>query len=654
MIQKKVFFYDIEQFPNFHSCHFKDRDSDYEIVFIIYESKNQIKEYIHFLTNKVAGLIGFNNLNYDYPMLHYILTSLRQYEGYDANFINGLLFQKSQQILQAQWSAIPHWETLIPQLDLFRIHHFDNKFKSTSLKEVQFVIRWNNVEDLDKSFMEAVDESEIHKILSYNRNDVLSTEAFYYETLDDINFRRDAKKIFGFGDEVLNYNDGKIGGEVLLRSIAREMGIQLRDLKKMRTTRSTIALKDCLVPYIWFKTPKFDSVLSKAKETIVTDTGEFKKTITFMGVKFVFGSGGLHACNRSGVYEIDNNYKILDIDVASFYSKVGISNKFSPEHLGHYFYNVYERSYNHRIALKKLAKTDKGKKSEVSTWKLGLNKPFGDSKSKYSPFYDPMYTLKITLNGQMVLAMLTERILLLGDIELIQVNTDGLTVKYPKEKLDEIMNICKLWEKKTDLMLEYQDYKQITIRDVNNYIAVVDKPEEEIEPQFPKSTWYDNWYTIHKSKGVFQVVPETNGKIAYNKDWSQRIVPKALYKYFIYGTPVKETILECTDIRDFTKRFRATAEWHTEYTDTDAKQHKLTKTTRYYMSSNGGKLYKKNKDGRKQLVEAKGRVTLLNKLPVDIETKNILDYKVDYSYYIKQCNDVIHVIENYGQQNLFG
>lgn len=38
---------------------------------------------------------------------------------------------------------------------------------------------------------------------------------------------------------------------------------------------------------------------------------------------------------------------------------------------------------------------------ENAMLKLALNSVYGDSNNQYSVFYDPMYTMKITVNGQL-------------------------------------------------------------------------------------------------------------------------------------------------------------------------------------------------------------------------------------------------------------
>ncbi len=138
--------YDLEVFPNFFLAGFLPKDNDTPVFFEVSEWRNDIEELGKFLSQDIA-LVGFNNLNYDYPILHYMFTDgLFKFD--DPDWLTNLLYMKSQEIIKTEFPAIAEWKTKIPQLDLYRIHHLDNKAKRASLKDIEFVIRHENVEDL--------------------------------------------------------------------------------------------------------------------------------------------------------------------------------------------------------------------------------------------------------------------------------------------------------------------------------------------------------------------------------------------------------------------------------------------------------------------------------------------------------------------------
>lgn len=656
-LEKKVWVYDLEQLKNCHTNTFTDKDSDQTVVFEISERRNDVVEYIHFLQNYCKALIGFNCLNYDYPLLHFILTEIRLRER-DFNNpaqLNYLLSRESDRRISMQFSSLPEWEILIPQLDLFRIHHFDNAARRTSLKHLQFALRWKTVSDYE--FGDGIiKEEDIDKLIEYNFNDVASTKLLYNLSKEDIELRKNINKQFNLNCR--NYSDVKIGSELFLQFIAKKLNILPKELNKLRTERDFIKPKDIILPYISFKTKTFKDVLSKfLSETIIPgERKPFEIKTLYDGVEYIYGVGGLHACNKSGVYESDSKYYIEDIDVSSFYPALAVLNEFNPEHLGSAFVDAYRERYLYRLGLKSKPKNEltKEEKIAISVWKLALNGTYGKSSDRYSFLYDPKFTFSITINGQLLLTMLLERILLsLEGSELLQANTDGITLKLKREDRDKLLLICKKWEKLTGLELEFASYRKMIIRDVNNYMAMYDEPEENLRPQFPKSNYYDNEYTKHKTKGAFQVVPEQNGKIALNKNWSKRVVPKAIYNYYIKGIPIKESIMNNKDIYDFCIRARGTSDWYPQFNKPDGTSEKLTKTVRYYASLNGGKLMKVFTSGKKKgsidNIEANARVNIFN----DYVEKPFYEYNIDYNYYIRECNKIINSIENNGQIEMF-
>lgn len=322
--RKKVWFYDIEQLSNFHSNYFISKDGTDHRCFVIHESRNDIDDYIEFLETEVKSLIGFNNLEYDYPMVHYILNDLQYHrnEFDDANLINELLKTESDRIIAAQFSSIPQWEVQIPQLDIFKILHFDNPNNKCSLKKAEFVIRFDNVDDIDVSKIKYVATKDISKILSYNKNDVLATKKMVENCSNEIELRKEISKLYkhysssGYTIDWMNFNDAKIGAEIFTVPIADRLGITVRELKQLRTHRDRIVIKDIILPYVNFKSKEFNKVLNQFnKEHITTTKDSFDYKQVFKGIEYVYGFGGLHGCISPGKYYSDENHHIIEVDV---------------------------------------------------------------------------------------------------------------------------------------------------------------------------------------------------------------------------------------------------------------------------------------------------------------------------------------------------
>lgn len=629
-LEKKVWVCDIEQFSNFHCATFLDRDNTDNVrAFVIYDDQDDSKAYYNFLKNEVSGLIGFNIINYDYPIIHFFMNLM---EGYGLNRLSsqqltGLLFEESNRIIKEQYTAIYEKDVRIPLLDLFKIHHFDNKAKITSLKEVEIAINFENVQDLPFEPDHYVLFDEVDEILGYNLNDVKATYEFYLLTKDGVDMRKKLSNRYRIN--LRNANDPKIGQEIFGHQIALKKRIPYKYLKELRTYRHSIKFWECILPYIKFNSIEFNTLLLKLQATEIESTyGTFDESVIYKGFKYDYGTGGIHGCIAPGIYKSENGYIIIDIDVKSYYPNLAIQNKIFPQHLGIEFVHIYEELFKQR--LKAQAEGDKATNSGL---KLALNGTFGKSNDKFSLFYDPKYFISITINGQLLLSMLAESFAdNLNDLTILQVNTDGITVKIHENQRDKLNKLCENWQTITGLILEYKEYKQMVIRDVNNYLAI----DSDDKPKY---------------KGCFEIVPMQNGAVAYNKNWSMRVVPKALDAYYRYGTPVEDFIRNHDNIYDFCLSFRARAGWtiYRHYVvDRYEQVEKQQKTIRYYISTNGNTLTKQNQDRVIIQLESGYACTVFNKY----EKKEMKDYNINYSYYITQANKIKNAVDD-GQLKLF-
>ena len=277
-----------------------------------------------------------------------------------------------------------------------------------------------------------------------------------------------------------------------------------------------------------------------------------------------------------------------------------------------------------------------------------------------------------------MLTLLTERIFekCLHEPTIIFENTDGAMYKIHKSDLENLNNACKEIENIVNIPLETQLCKKIIIRDVNNYINVID----------------DNNI---KFKGVFEIDRD------YHKNHSKRIVRIALANYFINNIDVNETIINYLNNHNDIKIIK---EWDYEnnkpiYYDTygiydfclGAKmkgsnelisrqiisntiiENKCSKMTRYYVSNEGVDLIKvlppleknyltetdkfKLKTNTQQLnifdfiedtvtidptdreenLESGYKCTIFNKFITD-------NYDLNHDYYINECDKVIEAL----------
>ncbi len=133
MENRDVWVYDIETLASCFTYTAHNIDTNETVQYVIHKDRNDCKELLKHL-KKCKGQIGFNNVNFDYPVIHKLMTT-RSYKVKNNPYeiIDGL-YLKAQQIIQEQVqdqfhnvTAIKQAEILIPQLDLFKLWHYNNK-----------------------------------------------------------------------------------------------------------------------------------------------------------------------------------------------------------------------------------------------------------------------------------------------------------------------------------------------------------------------------------------------------------------------------------------------------------------------------------------------------------------------------------------------
>ncbi len=66
-------------------------------------------------------------------------------------------------------------------------------------------------------------------------------------------------------------------------------------------------------------------------------------SVVYKGFEFVYGKGGIHGSVTNKLVEVDNEYVIIDADVASLYPSIAIVNGLYPQHLGPEFKDIYKK-----------------------------------------------------------------------------------------------------------------------------------------------------------------------------------------------------------------------------------------------------------------------------------------------------------------------
>lgn len=658
---KKHWVMDYETLSNCFVAVFEEYKTLETKVFVVHELQNDFGKFIFFLKDNIRHKqwhISYNGLAFDAQVSHYILDNFESWSDYTPSEIANTIYLYAQRCIQKsnnkEWSDYAQWKMQIGQIDLFKLHHWDNPAKRSSLKWIQYSMDWENILDMPihhETKIETKDQLDI--IVEYCVNDVKSTKEIFKKSIQEIKLRKELTNAYGVN--MYSASEPRISKEIFSYYLSRNLNIPKRDLRMMRTFRDVIKIKDILLPYISFTSPEFKVLHERFKTLEVDGTklkGSFKYRVNYKGVNTDFGLGGVHGANNKGMYESNDDVIIMSSDVTSFYPNLAIKNKFSPAHFPKDdFCDQYEWFFKER---KKIPKSN----PMNYVYKIILNSTFGLSNDDKSFFYDPELCAKITINGQLTLMMLYEQIMerIPEAIALIH-NTDGIETIIPRKDYDLYMQICKEWENITNLELEHDEYQKLVLGDVNNYIGVNNFKEVDItkwreikkaEPHYLFRVVNDKFsFAPVKLKGRFDF-----HNLQLHKNKSKLVIPKAIYQYFVNNVLPEDYLDTNKNILDYCIGGKSKGDWKqvARYVKEGVyKEEDLQKINRYFISNSGMKIVKVNKnDAREiQLESGKWLQTVFNKMEVEPKWEN---YDLNKTYYLnaieKEINDIITVSRN--------
>jgi len=604
--------------------------------------KNQLDAFVRYTeANNDVYWVGYNNLRFDSQVVEWILRNHDNWHELTNLEICARIAQKAADVIHdANYDVFPEYrehELSLKQLDLFKIHHYDNKNRMVSLKRLEFEMDLENIEEMPIHHTKVdMTKEEVEMTIDYCYNDVDATYEFYKITLGDcdhplykgnnqVELRQDIEAEFGI--PCMNYSDSKIGDEMIKKYYCSEKGIEYRELPRKGYFRKNIDLKNCIAKYVVFETPQLTEFLKKMKKTVLGLQDDFKEHIDFHGNVYSFMKGGLHTENKPKVFEADEEYEIIDWDVSSYYPAIIINNGQFPAHLGKEFLRGYKQMFEKRLELKPFAKKDKKIKGIVGALKLAVNSVYGKSSDMQSWIFDRQLTMFTTITGELSLMMLIEQYELNG-IHVISANTDGVTIRIKKDLIPLMHSLNEAWSNLTQYELERTDYSKIIFSTVNDYLAIMTNGEIKKKGDFLTD------FELHKNK-------------------SARVVPIALERYFVDGTPVEETIRAHTNLYDFCIRQKASRSFHYEGTNRSTGEKTVyDKLIRYYVSNTGDKIFKiKNPECQtraaavSQIEAGEWVCKVCNFLPKGSKVDN-----VNYEYYIEKANRLVTKIATEGRR----
>lgn len=341
---------------------------------------------------------------------------------------------------------------------------------------------------------------ELGEVIRYCTHDVEQTIEVFLQRQDDFDAQVQLLKMFNLPLSDLSKTKVQLSAKILeakKRSYDDEFDISFPDTLRLE---------------------KYQAVLDWYKDWNNRDYSKSLE-VEVAGVPHSFGWGGVHGARER--YSGEGYF--INMDVASLYPSLMIR------------YNLHSRSCNPQKFndIVKLRLEYKHAKNPLQKpLKIVINGTYGAMKDRNgNALYDPRQANNVCVYGQLLLLDLIEKLEKAGAM-IIQSNTDGVLVRMPDDFIggedaffDRIDDVAHEWEERTGLNLEFDEYRRVYQKDVNNYVIV------DGEGKF-------------KSKGAYV-------KKLSNLDYDLSIINQAIIDYLVRKRPIEDTILSNNFLKDF-------------------------------------------------------------------------------------------------------
>ena len=603
----RLWVYDTEVFPN--------------LILHVFTDGAEVHVFHHgqwpalraFVSDPSKALVGFNNAAYDDVLLRFILDHPDQSNADGVSRLHTLSVQTiTGDISRAlRFGRVP-WGLSID------LHQLLNG--GASLKEWECRMGFGLVAESPVDFARPVALHDLAEVLRYCCNDVHATCELLRRNLDLITMRQRIHELYRLtSDQIFVSSEARIAESTMLELLRRDSAAtiwSLRDGAKRNPDNAPQIwpFSSLIAARVRFTSAPFAAVFTALQSAVLTVDQDFSIRIAVpaipdlvarvAGTAFQLGVGGIHSLDGPGTFHADAEFAIVDLDVVSYYPSLILNEGWYPRHLGSRFLIHLRAMRDQRVAAKQA-----GDKRTANALKIVINSVYGKLNDQFSGIRSIPDAFRVTINGQLMLLMLVERLAALGAV-VLGANTDGVTIRMARTSLgDGLPQALRAWEHDTGLSLEEVRYRSFFRRDVNNYLAVGEDGSA-------------------KTKGVFGDGAKADGAI----------IRRAAIAYLIAGRDPADTIAAADRVEDFLfyQRCRRDA---LLFQDSNS----LGRTVRWYCT------YADPPIVRRALTSTGGGTTVNHghhaRLANDIRGLTVADLQgLDRSYYIAQARELIAAV----------
>ena len=506
--------FDLEIYPNYFLAAFQHYYNKKVVTFEIFPGREVFNYQKLLWVMHNFCLVGFNSLKFDIPILWLAMTGATVDDLHQAVFDIIVGNMRSNEIEMKYRFKMG----VINTIDLIEVAPL-----SASLKAYGSRLHTSRLQDLPFDPAVELTPDQAHQVKLYCINDLAMTAELLTSLEPQLNLRVAMGKEYGL--DLRSKSDPQIAETVICSEIAKLNG---KRPKRPKIAPGT-SFKYQVPNFVSYKTPLLQNVLKLVRnaEFVIKDNGQVQEPPEFKQLKklrigsstYTMGIGGLHSTEEKVSHKSDDEFLLIDRDVASYYPAIILNQRLYPSHMGESFLTVYQNIVTSRLEAKRTKN-----KVVADSLKICVNGSFGKLGSKYSNLYSPDLMFQVTVSGQLCLLMMIERIENLG-VSIVSGNTDGIIIRCPQSLYGTVLHEIKQWGLETGFETEETQYTAVYSRDVNNYIAIKTDGSTKLKGAYSKS--------------------------GLSKNPTNTICNDAVIELVTKGSSIEDTIHNCKDITKF-------------------------------------------------------------------------------------------------------
>ena len=603
-----------------------------------FTSTKALLQYLYQLSKKITAKDFDKSQFYEDSQLKTIRGYRLPYKTVDVQLIYGLhsasvredkdtkervKFGKSlkQTSINLKWYNL--LDFVLPPIDEYeKVHYYDKELdtKGMTIEQLNLYIT--------KDFDRYVQPKYIEHMLKYNANDCFIVIEIVRLKMDEVKLRYSITNAFKV--DVMCSARPSIADKLIIHFYSKYSGLHKDSFIKKRTERHKLSFNKVIFSHIKFKTKQLQDFLEDIKKVSIyrTTKSEFERTLNFYGTEYTIATGGIHTKDMPRILVSDDNYIYIHHDYTSYYPSIMINYDICPDHLNPKVFNKMLAYFKDTRVKCKHAKKEDGyiiagvdNKVAAEALKIVINSIYGKLGSETFMLYDRLAQLKVTINGQLMTMTLVEELELNG-IHVVSANTDGIVIKLPKDKFQLYQQIAEDWNKTNKMSADYEIYKMVVSRDINNYFDIQENDAIEY-------------------KGALDPKQYLN---ELKKGYDMPVVKWAVFEYFVNNVPVMDTLRGSKDILAFCKTQNVGSQFEVitkKVVDSKIKIEHLQRHNRFYVAKHGTVIMKQGRDGTISRLASGLPVIAINKL----DDKPIEERDIDYNYYYAEAYKIIDAIK---------